>query len=261
MKIHLLSDLHLECSPFPFDEEAVAQADVIVLAGDICEGAGGLFFAEELLAAAQPHAQVVYVAGNHEHYGQDLPKHLMELARASRRRGRIHFLENQEAVIQGVRFLGSTLWTDFELFGDDEYEVSQALYDAQNGLNDFRIIAHGGRRFTPEDSRVLHRMSVAWLEKKFAEPFKEKTVVVTHHAPHWCGVAKRFQMHPLTVCFASHLDHLMGKSALWLHGHTHDAFDYDIEGTRVVCNPRGYAYGTNSLPENLGFQLGLIIEI
>ena len=29
------------------------------------------------------------------------------------------------------------------------------------------------------------------------------------------------------------------RAQLWIHGHTHDSFDYVVNGTRVVCNPRG----------------------
>ena len=96
MKIHVLSDLHMELSHFFPDQEALDQVDVVVLAGDIDTGAAGLFFAEDLLQAA-PHLQIVYVAGNHEFYSHDLPKKIMQLQKRSN--PKIHFLENRETVI------------------------------------------------------------------------------------------------------------------------------------------------------------------
>ena len=260
MKIHLLSDLHLENSPYPFDQEAVRAADVIVLAGDIDEGTAGLFFAEELLQVA-PAAQIIYVAGNHEFYGRDLPQTLMQFQDLTRDNPQIHFLENQETIIGSVRFLGCTLWTDMRLYTEDDFDVQLNKESAMYGLNDFSVIGHGGRRFSPDDSIALHRMSVKWLEEKLATPFEGKTVVVTHHAPSGGSVAPRFNQHPISPCFVSELDEMVAQAGLWLHGHTHDAFDYEIQGVRVVCNPRGYCFDPQSLPENLEFRPNLIIEI
>ncbi|MDE1943603.1 MAG: metallophosphoesterase family protein [Betaproteobacteria bacterium] len=263
MKIHLLSDLHLELSSYPYDQEALRQADVVVLAGDIDVGTAGLFFAEELLQVA-PHLHVVYVAGNHEFYGFDLPKTLASFQELMHDHPQIHFLENQEVMIGGVRFLGATLWTDFKLYTEgpeDDFGVQLNKEAAKFGLNDFSAIFNTGRLFTTDDALALHRESAAWLREKLDTPFDGKTVVVTHHAPSEGSVAARFYEHPLTPCFVSQLDHLVAQADLWLHGHTHDSFAYNVGGTRVVCNPRGYAYDTNSLPENLDFRPDLLIEI
>jgi predicted phosphodiesterase len=259
MKIHLLSDLHCECSDFLFDEQTLQRADVIVLAGDIDNGTAGLFLADEMLQAA-PQAQIVYVAGNHEHYHHDLSSNLTQLREAVQDHDRLHFLENDEVVIKGVRFLGATLWTDFELFAGD-IETAWAMRQAQNGLNDFHLIAHGGRTFTPDDALALHRESVHWLEQKLNSPFSGKTVVATHHAPSFGSVAERYQADLLSACFASHLEWLMGSADLWLHGHTHDSFDYTCNGTRIVANPRGYCTYNLGRPENWNFQNDLLLEI
>jgi Icc-related predicted phosphoesterase len=81
------------------------------------------------------------------------------------------------------------------------------------------------------------------LAKSLSQPFSGKTVVVTHHSPSSRSVAQRFAQDLLTPAFASNLEEMMGshRVALWIHGHMHDPFDYEIFGTRVVCNPRGYA--------------------
>ncbi len=123
-------------------------------------------------------------------------------------------------------------------------------------MADFSCITYGSTGwFTPEQSIALHEASVRWLSAKLAEPFLGQTVVVTHHAPSRMSVHPRYATDILSAAFASELDHLMGIPALWIHGHVHDAFDYRFRGTRVVCNPRGYAHERN------GFDPSLIVEI
>lgn len=253
MKIHLLSDLHLEFSNYQ-PHLCAESADVIVLAGDIWSKDHGIHWAR----ATWPDHEIVYVAGNHEHYGADIHVNLARMRVAAQETG-VHFLENDEVVIQGVRFLGCTLWTDFEVFGQEQRK--NAMIDGERCLNDFRLIRNGEWNFNAQDSIDLHLESVHWLEMKLKkEPFAGNTVVVTHHAPSWSSVVPRFAKSLLSACFASRLDYLMGFSSLWLHGHMHDSLDYREAGTRVICNPRGYA--RYEMPcENSYFQAGLLIDV
>ena len=253
MKLHILSDLHNELSHYIPDATS-NNADVIVLAGDIWKSAQGIYWAREMWK----NHEIVYVSGNHEFYGSRR-KDVMAMQRLAAKETGVHLLENEETVLNGVRFIGSTLWTDFELFG--ESTKNWCMRDAQQGLNDFRVIHEGNRHFSPMDSVILHEASVAWLEQKLKhEPFDGKTVVVTHHLPSKQSVADRYVDDSLSACFASNLDDLLGHSALWIHGHTHDSFDYEANGTRVVCNPRGYQrYSGN--PENMDFDPTLIVEV
>ena len=110
MRIHLLSDLHLEFAPF--DLPAV-DADVVVLAGDVHTGRNGL----KWIRSAIPETPVIYVLGNHEFYGQTLPKLTDEL-QVEAEGANVHVLENDRIEIAGVTFLGATLWTDFAVNGD-----------------------------------------------------------------------------------------------------------------------------------------------
>jgi Icc-related predicted phosphoesterase len=270
MKLLVLSDLHLEFSNLPLPAN---DADVIVLAGDIWKGDNGIYWAR----STWPDKEIVYVAGNHEFYGKNRLEVLARLRIAGRETG-VHFLDNEEKEIDGVRFLGATMWTDFMLNKDKYFD----MVCASDNLNDFRVIHEGKAHFSPMDSIVLHEESLAWLTKKLIdEPFEGKTVVVTHHLPSELSVAQRFKGDPLSACFASRLDHLFGHSELWVHGHTHDNFDYmgyhprlysydetEIEpignvvksGTRVVCNPRGYCRYEGG-GENSDFNQNLIVEI
>lgn len=249
MKLQILSDIHLEFSNFVPPE---TDADVIVMAGDIGKSSNGVDWARQ----TWPDKEIVMVAGNHEHYGFDRLKTLDRLRKEASLM-KMNFLENDEFILNNVRFLGATLWTDFKLFGyDQEWFAVQA---GQRGLNDFRLITENGKPFTAKRSQELHEESVKWLKLKLSEPFNGKTVVVTHHVPSMLSVADRFKRDLLSASFASNLDDLFGRCDIWIHGHTHDCFDYVSEGTRVVCNPRGYI--TSRGAEYSKFNERLVIEI
>ena len=249
MKLQILSDLHLEFSNLLVSE---TDADVIVLPGDIWKGDAGIYWAR----ATWPNKPIIYVAGNHEFYGKNRLETLAKLRIAARETG-VHFLDNEEVIIDNVRFLGATMWTDFELYNNKNAD----MMIASNGLNDFRVIHEGVKHFSPMDSVVLHEQSIAWLTKKLIdEPHEGETVVVTHHLPSMLSVADRFKGDSLSACFASNLDHLLGYSSLWVHGHTHDSFDYSVNGTRVVCNPRGYCRYEGG-DENFDFNPNLVFEL
>ena len=151
MRIHVLSDLHLEVNEY---EPHMVECDVVVLAGDIGKHAEGIEWARE----NWPDKEVVFIPGNHEFYRVDRTDTLV-LMRLIASQSNVHLLDNDEVVIGGVRFLGSTLWTDFNLFG--EGARNNAITNGKNFLNDFRLIRDQGQIFTPEQSIVLHQESVA----------------------------------------------------------------------------------------------------
>ena len=255
MKLYILSDLHLEFSDFwPFENDA----EVVVLAGDIDKRANGIFWAR----SAFPDREIIYVPGNHEFYGAQRLEVLEEMRAAALENG-VHLLDDRVVVIDSprkqnsVRFIGATLWTDFRLFGDDMKQQSMTI--GQSRLNDFRLIHEGGERFSPSRSVELHEQSLAWMKEILETPFAGKTVVVTHHLPSAQSVTDRFKDSVLSACFASELSYLFGKMDMWIHGHTHDNIDYQANGTRVICNPRGYV--TYRGAENFNFDPKLVVEI
>lgn len=257
MKIHVLSDLHNEFSKYHIQ---VKDADVIVLAGDISVGTRGVDYAKELLK--ETSSKVIYIMGNHEAYRCNLDtlrRQIRELcAPIEGEEQRLFFMDGDQAIIDGVRFWGCTLWTDFKLFG--ESKRFECLAEAR-WLNDFRCIKVGnGDTFRPRDSADLFEQYVDWLTKKLDQPFVGKNVVVTHHLPSFESVVTRYKDDLLSACFASNLDHLFGKIDLWIHGHTHDSLDYVKAGTRVICNPRGYSQYEGDV-ENYSFDPKLVVEI
>ena len=157
----------------------------------------------------------------------------------------------------GVRFLGSTLWTDFRLYG--EGEAWSYRRTARALIEDFASIRNGERLFTPEDSVELHEASKAWLVSELQKRFDGRTVVVTHHLPAAPSIASCYRNDPMNPAFASRLEGIIEKyqPKLWVHGHTHVSCDYEIFDTRVVCNPRGYP--SESFAR--GFSPGLVVEV
>lgn len=283
MKLHILSDLHNEFAPHQPDPTIAAAADAIVLAGDIDLGTTGLIWARD----AFPNHEIVYVAGNHEFYNHHWNQLLVDLRRKAETLG-IHFLENQAATIGGVRFLGATLWTNYDYFG--RFKRQACMREAEEKLNDFRLIkaqtiqpervaailgtADGKkgpvrwtRKLTAVHTLERHQKSMEWLQEELLKGDPEKTVVVTHHFPHKNSCAPRWVDEPLTAIFGSNIPNeaLLGAS-LWIHGHTHDSCDYRLSDTtssvRVVCNPRGYPLDRlNTEFENGSFDPSLLAEV
>jgi hypothetical protein len=253
VRLSVLSDLHLERgggSPLTSD------ADVLVLAGDIGAGVAGL------RAAAtwwQEHP-IVYVPGNHEPYGHGLPDLTGQLRIAATAfQGRVHVLERDEAMIGGVRFLGCTLWSDFEVGSAEERDTAMAICGAI--VNDYEHIAWTpeARTLRPDDTLRLHHISRRWLEHRVSVRHPGPTVVVTHHGPLPPRVLPTDPLwRALAGAFVSDLSGLMGadRIAMWIHGHTHRRVNVAVRGTRVVSNPRGYPHEPVE-----GFDPGLTLEL
>ncbi|MFP6559629.1 metallophosphoesterase [Paraburkholderia sp. B3] len=268
MKIRILSDLHLE-----HDEPDTiphADADLVVLAGDIHNHALGLRWAAETF---DPQVPVVYVPGNHEYYDGEFGALETAMQDAASALDHVHFLNNATLVDPAGRWrvLGTTLWADFTLFGADDDARERAIAAAGRVMLDFRGLIQVSwpespgalaRDFTPGDSVALHVHALAWLKGELAKPFAGKTIVVTHHAPHRLSLAARYANDPASAGFVNDLDALVrAPVALWLHGHTHTCFDYTVNGAHVVCNPRGYRDRRTGVPENPAFAWDKVVEL
>jgi Icc-related predicted phosphoesterase len=253
VKLNILSDLHLSLGALEIPQN---DADAVILAGDIARPKEAVSWAS---AFAKP---VLYVPGNHEFYGGSIV-HVADELRQLCAGTNICVLDSDEVVIEGVRFLGTTLWTDFMLFGEGEQRAT-AIQQAVSFMRDFSRIRAGDAAevlFTPAASAALFKIQAGWIERKLAEPHPGPTVVITHHAPSRKSIHPRFSGSLLNACFVSDAERLIdgGRARLWVHGHAHDSFDYLLNGTRVVCNPRGYAKdGAN---ENPLFDPNFLVEI
>ncbi len=265
MKVLVLSDLHLERKAFSAKRSGGRiddEAEVVVLAGDIHEGIKGLRCARQTF----PDKPIVYVAGNHEFYEHNWIKNLDALREAAPKFD-VEFLETNAVHIGGIRFLGCSLWTDFELFGAER--KSDVLRQARAIMNDYKWIritvtpelySLHSKKLVPELAIRRHQDSVEWLEQELNKGESDKTVVVTHHAPHPKSIPENLATDPVSAAYASDLSRLMGKATLWIHGHIHSSADYVVGNTRVVCNPRGYGHWNGSF-ENALFNPSLIVEV
>jgi len=264
MRILPISDLHLEHGPIPGEMASIiADFDVVVLAGDVSSplAEAVAWIARERDRGAFNGRPVVYVPGNHEFYHGLLAVDLTAQMRDARAAG-VPLLAPGSAAIDGVRFVGATLWTDYRLNGDP----AGGRIAAEHGLNDHRLIRfdEGKRatRFTSAEALALHRRDLAFIEDELARPFAGPTVVVTHHAPHPGSVAAKYKGDPLSAAFASDLSATIERYApdLWIHGHDHGSHDYQVGATRVLSNQAGYPthFGAR---ENLRFDPNLVATI
>lgn len=251
MKLQLFSDIHVEFSPNSTFQIPTSDADLILLAGDIGEGLAGITWAaEQSQRAGKP---VIYVPGNHEYYRHDITRHDDTMREHAQNLG-VLFLNGDALDHKGYRIIGTTLWTSFQDDGgkDDWFAMDQA----KRGMADYHCIWMESICLRPRYTQVLHASAVRFIEQQLANSSFDKSVVVTHHAPSHRCCNPDFPFSPMTRAFSSAVDHLLGKSALWLYGHTHASFDETLDGTRVISNQLGYPRERNH-----GFDPNKVIEI
>jgi Icc-related predicted phosphoesterase len=239
MKLWIFSDLHLEYDR-DYKLPKIPDADLCICVGDIFDRgpARSLQWLSETIAHQMP---VLFVPGNHEYYHSSIKEGLAEAQDLAAALDNVTLLNIQFVVLNGIRFIGTTLWTDFMLQND---RVT-AMKHAARSMNDYEHILNSKApfsRFTPEDSYRLHQEAMRFIADTYSEQEPLPTVVLTHHAPSALSVAPQFQDHPITPAFVSALDHriISMDPLLWVHGHTHSPFDYKLGRARVICNPRGY---------------------
>jgi predicted phosphohydrolase len=249
MKVRLLSDLHLEFEPFTLSYHG---EDVLVLAGDVSSCIEQTMTLVTQYLEENHHTQIVFILGNHDYYHKSIQETHAFYENVDI--DRFHYLQNESILIQGIRFYGSTLWTDMDNGDKKTMSVSS------NCIADYRHIRGSSNSipFTPAQSYAIHCDSKKRLVKCLYES-KEPVVVVSHHLPSYKSIAPKYKSFPMNGAFASHLDDLVVKAYIYIHGHTHSSLDYKIQSTRVLCNPRGYV--RNGKNENPDFNPRLIIEI
>ena len=243
-KFRVMSDLHQEFGAFEVPELPDDKNTILILAGDIHTGTNATKFIDPLLARFQ---EVIYVLGNHEFYHNDMDKVRKWWNMAQRYRSNFHVLDNGVFEVEGLRILGTTLWT---YTNDPVVELM---------LNDYACIYHNGEVLTAQGTRDLYLKNLAFLMRELKRPFRGATIVVTHHAPVEKCVDAKFVGSELNKCFHNHLDWLIEENDidLWVHGHMHDTVHFMYHGTEIYCNPRGYAgYGGN-----VDFNMDMVIEI
>lgn len=267
VRFQLLSDLHLETQP-DMQVAPAAGAELLILAGDIGSYQPGSrlpgddFGLERYAPANGWPVPVLFVPGNHEYDNLDFDATHARLRATCLRLG-ITWLERETVVHRGVRFVGTTLWSDFDALAiqaPDTTGLVKQRHKAFRAANFYLGKTGATRRgepFMAEQWRELGLECQAWLREALAVPFGGPTVVVTHFAPTLRSADPRYGLVPGTAAFCNALDDLLPRAHLWLHGHLHSRQDYVASGCRVAANPLGYA----RKGEQEGFVPGLVLEV
>lgn len=265
LELRVVSDLHLEFENLYLPELPGDDGRVLILAGDLGLSRKRYSYLPFLKAVHDQFRSVVWIFGNHEYYKDSICKsrvRVMETLAAEGVADNIHILENESVMVDDTAILGATLWTDI----DHSNPVTIAA--VQDGLSDYAQIRTGPandphkRKLTAKNTISLHKASKAWLieESQLQKSRGKKIVVVTHHLPLYESIPAELQREPLNPGYASNMDREMADigAELWIHGHTHYSCDYRAPcGTRVICNPRGYA----GIGENRKFDSKLIVKV
>ena len=251
MKIQVLSDLHIEGASMDSIE---AMGDVLVLAGDIHAYPERLpEFIERKIPTNIP---VIFVPGNHDHEYLNVYKATEYFETLLKEFPNVTVLQNKEVMIDGVQFIGSTLWTDFSSEG---WYRTKELKDWASNMPDFRRIESHNGHITVDEMAELSRQAQSYIGQKLQDSTTHKRVVVTHYAPLLKSRSTRYGFKNVGY-WCNELPHLMGRADLWIHGHVHDSSDYIEQNTRVVCNPRGHCKVFN-FSENPKFDPRFVVEI
>jgi Icc-related predicted phosphoesterase len=276
MKIAQCSDMHLEFGSYAFTD---VDADVLILGGDILLASDfeplNLFqipkskrFHEFLKNVSSKFKDVIYIMGNHEHYHTDFATSAQHIRKCMAEYKNIHFLDNESVSIDGVTFIGGTMWTNM----NSRNPIT--IQRMKNNLNDFSVIQNSNvmtskkvpiyeeddrgikiqssykyvkepSYFSPDDAADEFYKFVDYLTDMIEGKSDETFVVCTHHAPSRLSTKQRYldDFH-MNGGYSSSLEEFIldhPQIKVWTHGHTHDKFDYLIGTTRIICNPRGYA--------------------
>lgn len=253
----ILSDLHIDShdkQQLPLGKIPMTDADVILVAGDTANGdAGMLWLQGQSQRLGKP---IITIAGNHEYFYQDVLSFDKVLQSYDNLTGiddvdsqshqsyqGVRFLQCGSVDFGSVRILGCTFWTDYQYQRTDD-----TMHTALSFMRDYRCIYCGDdtlNLFTPQMSVMLHQQQRAWLKQalKQAHDDGQTAIVMTHHSVSPLSVSDKYRCLSSNAAFVSDMSawmHMPWSPKLWVHGHTHEAFDYQLGNTRVVVNPRAY---------------------
>ncbi len=252
MRCHYLSDLHLECQDF---NGPLPRGDVLIIAGDLCHArcldpaCTDKYSIDQrarvhrfIDKAVTNFAHVLLIAGNHEHYDGVFDDTAGLLRRHLRG---VTVLDNDHIEIGGIRFFGTTLWSDFE--GHSEVSMNAV----RRRMGEYFFVKKRQRdvdgctrleKFRPEDALIAFDSSWASLVNVLALD-NMPVVVISHHAPSLRGLNPRHAGNGLDGAYGSDLDARLApypNLKVWVHGHTHIKRAYTIGDTVVLANCRGF---------------------
>jgi|AGFT01.1.fsa_nt_gi Calcineurin-like phosphoesterase. len=263
MKFVVFSDIHGGIGYLHDDDYSDT---ILIIAGDYDETKRSRY-RTGIEALCKQFKNVVLVPGNHEYYGSNIHKTHKVLQQMDDEISNFIFMQDNYCWIDDVLIVGSTLWTDFNK-GDPLVK-----FDARMKMNDYKHIRHGPvnepwkTKLTVEDVEFMHHKSKKYI-KMIVDTERDlvhndiKIVVVTHHAPSYQSVSTKYKNDSLNGCYCSDMDQYIEELGVdvWIHGHVHSSFDYNIGKTRIICNPRGYE-SFSGASENFDYSPKFIFEV
>jgi len=262
-KIIILSDLHIEFGAFSIPPIENEKETIVILAGDIGVAKENHTYKSFIHDTCERFHTVIWILGNHEHYHSNFCKSKEILCHDTRSYVNLHIAEKETVIVDDYAFICATLWTNIR------NKNANAIVEVGHSINDFKLIAtndsdpHNKILLTPDDTIIDFEQASAFIfqEINVQHDNNKIPIVVTHHGPSYLSVHPRFASCVVNAAFVSNLDAdiIRTKPRIWIHGHTHDSFDYQIGDTRVIANPRGYI-SRYSDPENALFNPTLTIS-
>lgn len=270
MKFDLVSDLHLEIGGIKeLIDSWVVGSDLLIMAGDIVEiaelkknkNSKQKNIREFFKFISKNYKQVFWVFGNHEFWHGNID-YDFDNAKSILKRLEIHniqILNDEYATYVDLMIFGGTLWTSMR----NSNPITMSV--CRSGMNDYVMISRYDeylekRLLVPEDTVMLHNRTVRAIERFIQIPKEvdKKKLVITHHLPCWLSVSDDRLNDPLTDAYATELSEMIFDSGIdcWVHGHSHEEVEYDLENCKVVSNPRGY-YGYESSAYNYAVKTRL----
>lgn len=281
-KVAIFSDLHTEHSNMHIH---AGKADILAFIGDICAGPSPEHAVDWIISKSQGKPSL-FIPGNHEFERMVVDNAIDDMRRACEGTN-VHFLYNESYDFQDIRFIGSTLWSGFNLFNNSSRETKKWLFDelkhmdpncdpeflresvmkaCQDLVGDFqKIWTDKDNKITPWDMTEYYHEAVRYIMKELIQCREDgkKSFVLTHFAPSPRSIAKMFENDPKSAYWANDCDHLVKMANVWAHGHTHTSFKYRVGDNpnlgNVFCNARGVTRFYD-LADNPHFKNPLIVD-
>lgn len=248
-----MSDLHLETQDFPW---RLPTGEILIIAGDLCHAAyldpqhrephavAHRDRVQRFVASATASFEhVLLIAGNHDHYHGVIEDTVTALRRHL---PGVTVLDDEAVDIAGVRFFGTTLWSDFA--GHSDADLSRL----KRGIGEYFFVKtrtsdragpDGLAKLVPQDTLRRHVSALDAMKRVVLSADARPTVVISHHAPSRKGLNPLHAGNGLDGAYASDLDALIASFSnvpVWVHGHTHIKRTYRIGAVTLRANCRGF---------------------
>ncbi len=236
MRIQYCSDLHLEFeqnNSFLRSNQLPLAGDILILAGDITPLHDELLTDTFFRFVSDNYEKVFWVPGNHEFYHRDMiefnSSFHIEL------NDKISIVNNVELEYEGIQFIFSTMWS--KIGKDNEKIIEQCV-------SDFNCISIKGRNLRAKDVNLYYDGSIRFIQQSLQNR-KNRTVVVTHHAPSLLCNSTGHNSSPINEAFCVDLTNFIEQSGVnfWIYGHTHfNQKPLFIGKTLMLTNQLGYVH-------------------